>query len=62
MGPYTYGGERGLWEVAAIFDGEVVGDTKGWLRSSQVDAELQRISELPNEGNLVSSHEGKIRE
>lgn len=51
---YSYGGDRGLFEVAVIFDGQIVYDTPitsdvmGFLGFSQVAEALEAISKLPS--------------
>jgi len=53
-GPYTYGGDKGLFELAVLnSDGEiecgtpVIDDVTGWLTEDDVQQLLARISELP---------------
>ncbi len=59
-GPYTYGGSRGLWELAVILyhgEGEdsfsltyetpITDDVIGYLEEDEVDKVLARIEALP---------------
>jgi len=49
----SYGGKYGLFEIAVIYDGEIVydtpvtNDTIGWLDFAGVAAILKEIQELP---------------
>lgn len=51
-GPYTYGGKKGLWEVAVLFHGELCYDTEitddviGHLNDPEVDNILGKIFRL----------------
>lgn len=59
-GAYTYGGEQGLWELAVIeFDGDdwgltyetdITSDVVGYLEEFEVDALLDRIEKLDENG------------
>lgn len=52
-GPYTYGGDRGLYEIACIYNGEIVydtpfsGDVRGYLTKDDVTTGLRDIFNLP---------------
>lgn len=52
-GEYTYGGQRGLYELAVIHGGEIVYDTPitndvlGYLTEDEVTEQLAKIAELP---------------
>lgn len=53
-GPHTYGGSRGLWEVAVLdYDGDISYDTPitndviGHLSEDEVAAVLDSIADLP---------------
>lgn len=52
-GPYTYGGDVGLWEVAVLFHGDLCYDTPitddvlGYLTQEEVQVALEQISKLP---------------
>lgn len=59
-GPYTYGGEEGLWEVAVLnnfqgqkyhlcFSTKITDDVLGYLTREQVEEVLKRIEMLPKE-------------
>ncbi len=65
--PYSYGGDRGLWELAVTkyegedndsysltYDTEITDDVLGHLEESEVDGLLARIEALPANG----PHEG----
>ena len=49
---YSYGGEKGLYEIGVFFDNHMVdpsdwGDTvKGWLTPQNVEQELELIEKL----------------
>lgn len=51
--PYSYGGDQGLFELAVIYNDELVYDTPitddviGYLTPEAVQEILQKISELP---------------
>ena len=53
---YSYGHEYGLYELAVLKDGElcystpITGDIIGYLTADKVTEHLQRIEELPKEG------------
>jgi hypothetical protein len=53
QGPYTYGGEDGLWELAVLgkdgdltYETPVTEDVLGYLSESDVGEALDRIAEL----------------
>jgi len=53
-GPYTYGGNAGLFEVAVLdsngditYDTPITSDVIGWLDFSAIDTILERIKNLP---------------
>jgi len=52
-GPHTYGGERGLWELAVMHDGRISYDTHitndvlGYLTEDEVETTLSQIRVLP---------------
>jgi len=52
MGPYTYGGPKGLWELAVLAGGELCYDTHitndviGRLNEAEVNNYLNLIKEL----------------
>lgn len=49
----SYGFEMGLWEIAIMYDDEIVYDTPitndvlGWLSEEEVEKQLQEIKNLP---------------
>lgn len=52
--PYSYGGDRGLWELHVVregkpvdIDGLTVGAVAGWLDEDALDAALDRFAALP---------------
>ena len=52
--PYSYGGERGLWELAVldgndrlVYDTPVTSDVIGWLTEANVEEKLTEIEALP---------------
>ena len=52
-GPYTYGGDAGLYELAVLnpdgelaYDTPITNDVLGWLTESDVDDVLGRIADL----------------
>ena len=60
MGPYTYGGSKGLWELAVIrffgsgpddfnlvYETPITDDVLGYLTEAEVDNYLKRIENLP---------------
>jgi len=53
-GPYTYGGKKGLWEVAVLkgeelcYDTDITSDVIGHLNDPEMDAILRQIERLPN--------------
>ena len=53
-GPYTYGGKKGLWEVAVLkgeelcYDTDITSDVIGHLNDPEMDAVLRQIERLPN--------------
>lgn len=53
QGPYTYGGDKGLYELAVFdkdgnitYDTPITGDVEGHLSESDVESLLTRIKEL----------------
>ena len=57
-GPYSYGGDRGLWELAVLdSNGEydpsttVTSDVEGWLEDEDVNKLLHQINDLEGETN-----------
>jgi hypothetical protein len=52
--PYTYGGDKGLYELAVIKDDELCYDTPitndviGYLRPEDVTDVMEKIQQLPN--------------
>lgn len=52
IGPYSYGGDRGLYELAVMdaeglrYDTEITGDVIGHLTPQEVDSLLVRIRDL----------------
>ena len=52
MGPHTYGGTKGLWELAVLANGELCYDTPitndviGRLTEAEVNKYLKQIKEL----------------
>ncbi len=60
IGPYTYGGEAGLYELA-VLDGDglcyetpITNDVIGHLKPSEVTELLQRIAALPQKVSVES--------
>jgi hypothetical protein len=56
VGPYTYGGEDGLYELGVLgkdgkltYDTPVTDDVKGYLSEDDVTRLLEQIQLLPNE-------------
>lgn len=53
-GPYTYGGKKGLWELAVLkddelcYDTDITSDVIGHLNDPEMDAVLRQIERLPN--------------
>jgi len=53
-GPYTYGGKKGLWELAVLkgeelcYDTDITSDVIGHLNDPEMDAILRQIERLPN--------------
>lgn len=53
-GPYTYGGKKGLWELAVLkgeelcYDTDITSDVIGYLNDPEMDAILRQIERLPN--------------
>ena len=58
--PCSYGGSRGLWELAVLrktpgigwplcYDTPITSDVIGWLSEDEVDALLVKIENLPKE-------------
>ena len=53
-GPYSYGGEEGLWELGVLgkdghltYETPITDDVEGYLTESAVDNLLERIAALP---------------
>ena len=50
---YSYGGDRGLYELAVFKDGEIcydtpiTNDTIGWLRPEDVTEVMEKLEKLP---------------
>jgi hypothetical protein len=50
---YTYGGSEGLWEIAIMFEGDIVYDTPiasdviGYLDNTAADRVLKNVEALP---------------
>ena len=53
-GPYTYGGKKGLWELAVLkgeelcYDTDITSDVIGHLNDPEMDAILRQIERLPD--------------
>lgn len=53
IGPYTYGGSEGLWELMVLHDNRpcytsrITDDVIGYLNDAEVDALLEEIARLP---------------
>jgi len=53
IGPHTYGGPKGLYELAVLYDGRlcydtpITSDVEGHLTPDDVTSLLHRIAELP---------------
>jgi len=69
IGPYTYGGKKGLFEIAILDDkGEVTyntpitNDVIGHLTEQGVEEVLQQISELPKKVEDKNITEGYYEE
>jgi hypothetical protein len=58
-GDHTYGGSEGLYELAVIYNGEIVYDTPvtndvvGWLTEGDVTEKLNEVACLPRRGTTA---------
>lgn len=55
-GPYTYGGQAGLWELAVLdherrlrYDTPITNDVLGWLDDASVREALDKVAALASE-------------